>query len=202
MYEMFLGPVEQSKPWDTKGIEGVHRFLKKFWRLFFDDIKGKVWVDEAASLDELKVLHKTIKKIEEDTDRHSFNTAVSMFMICVNELYDLGCHKKTVLSDLLVLMTPYAPHFCEELWQVLGNDGLVIDAAFPIFDAKYVLETAKDYPVSINGKMRTNIAIDLSCTEAEVSEIVMANAVVQKWMEGKPVKKLIFVKGKMINVVI
>ena len=202
MYEMFLGPVEQSKPWDTKGIEGVHRFLKKFWRLFFDEIKGKVWVDEAASLEELKVLHKTIKKIEEDTDRHSFNTAVSMFMICVNELYDLGCHKKSVLSDLLVLMAPYAPHFCEELWQVLGNEGLVIDAAFPIFDAKYVLETAKDYPVSINGKMRTNIAIDLSCTEQEVSDIVMANAVVQKWMEGKPVKKLIFVKGKMINVVI
>ena len=202
MYEMFLGPVEQSKPWDTKGIEGVHRFLKKFWRLFFDEIKGKIWVDEAASLEELKVLHKTIKKIEEDTDRHSFNTAVSSFMICVNELYDLGCHKKSVLSDLLVLMAPYAPHFCEELWQVLGNEGLVIDAAFPIFDAKYVLETAKDYPVSINGKMRTNIAIDLSCTEQEVSDIVMANAVVQKWMEGKPVKKLIFVKGKMINVVI
>ena len=202
MYEMFLGPVEQSKPWDTKGIEGVHRFLKKFWRLFFDEIKGKIWVDEAASLEELKVLHKTIKKIEEDTDRHSFNTAVSSFMICVNELYDLGCHKKSVLSDLLVLMAPYAPHFCEELWQVLGNEGLVIDAAFPIFDAKYVLETAKDYPVSINGKMRTNIEIDLSCTEQEVSDIVMANAVVQKWMEGKPVKKLIFVKGKMINVVI
>ena len=202
MYEMFLGPVEQSKPWDTKGIEGVHRFLKKFWRLFFDEIKGKVWVDEAANLDELKVLHRTIKKIEEDTDRHSFNTAVSTFMICVNELYDLGCHKKSVLSELLILMTPYAPHFCEELWQVLGNEGLVIDATFPIFDAKYVLETSKDYPVSINGKMRTNISIDLSFTEEQVKEIVMANVTVQKWLEGKPVKKLIFVKGKMINVVI
>jgi leucyl-tRNA synthetase len=202
MYEMFLGPVEQSKPWDTKGIEGVHRFLKKFWRLFFDELKGKVWVDEPATMEELKVLHKTIKKIEEDTDRHSFNTAVSTFMICINELYDLGCHKKSILSQVLILLTPYAPHFSEELWQVLGHEGIILDASFPVFEAKYVVETTKDYPVSINGKMRTNIAIDLAATEQEVNEIVMSNALVQKWIEGKPVKKLIFVKGKMINVVI
>jgi len=202
MYEMFLGPVEQSKPWDTKGIEGVHRFLKKFWRLFFDELKGKVWVDEPATMEELKVLHKTIKKIEEDTDRHSFNTAVSTFMICINELFDLGCHKKSVLSQVLILLTPYAPHFSEELWQVLGNEGLILDAGFPVFEAKYVVETTKDYPVSINGKMRTNIAIDLAATEQEVNEIVLTNALVQKWIDGKPVKKLIFVKGKMINVVI
>ena len=202
MYEMFLGPVEQSKPWDTKGIEGVHRFLKKFWRLFFDELKGKVWVDEPATMEELKVLHKTIKKIEEDTDRHSFNTAVSSFMICINELYDLGCHKKSILSQVLILLTPYAPHFSEELWQTLGNEGIILDASFPVFEAKYVVETTKDYPVSINGKMRTNIAIDLAATEQEVNEIVMSNALVQKWIEGKPVKKLIFVKGKMINVVI
>lgn len=202
MYEMFLGPVEQSKPWDTKGIEGVHRFLKKLWRLFYDEQKGKVWVDEKATPEELKVLHKTIKKIEEDTERHSFNTAVSSFMICVNELFDLGCHKKEVLEQVLVLLTPYAPHISEELWSLLGNQGLVIDASFPVFDAQYVTETSKEYPVSINGKVRTNISIALDASEAQVHEIVLSNALVQKWMEGKPIKKLIFVKGKMINVVI
>ena len=202
MYEMFLGPVEQSKPWDTKGIEGVHRFLKKLWRLFYDEMKGKVWVDEKATPAELKVLHRTIKKIEEDTERHSFNTAVSSFMICVNELFDLGCHKKEVLEQVLVLLAPYAPHISEELWSLLGNQGLVIDAAFPIFDAQYVTETSKEYPVSINGKVRTNIAIALDATEAQVHEIVLGNELVQKWLEGKSIKKLIFVKGKMINVVL
>ncbi len=202
MYEMFLGPVEQSKPWDTKGIEGVHRFLKKLWRLFYDEMKGKVWVDEKATPAELKVLHKTIKKIEEDTERHSFNTAVSGFMICVNELFDLGCHKKEVLEQVLVLLAPYAPHISEELWALLGNQGLVIDADFPIFDAQHVTETSKEYPVSINGKVRANIAIALDASEAEVHKIVLDNELIQKWMEGKPVKKLIFVKGKMINVVV
>jgi leucyl-tRNA synthetase len=202
MYEMFLGPVEQSKPWDTKGIEGVHRFLKKLWRLFYDEQKGKLWVDEKATPEELKVLHKTIKKIEEDTERHSFNTAVSSFMICVNELFDLGCHKKEVLEQVLVLLTPYAPHISEELWSLLSNKGLVIDASFPVFDAQYVTETSKEYPVSINGKVRTNIPIALDASEAQVHEIVLSNELVQKWMEGKPIKKLIFVKGKMINVVI
>jgi leucyl-tRNA synthetase len=202
MYEMFLGPVEQSKPWDTKGIEGVHRFLKKLWRLFYDEMKGQVWLDEKATPAELKVLHKTIKKIEEDTERHSYNTAVSSFMICVNELFDLGCHKKEVLAQVLVLLAPYAPHISEELWSLIGNQGLVIDAAFPIFEAQYVTETSKEYPVSINGKVRTNISIDLDATEAQVHEIVLNNALIQKWIDGKPIKKLIFVKGKMINVVL
>jgi leucyl-tRNA synthetase len=202
MYEMFLGPVEQSKPWDTKGIEGVHRFLKKLWRLFYDEMKGQMWVDEKATPAELKVLHKTIKKIEEDTERHSYNTAVSGFMICVNELFDLGCHKKEVLAQVLVLLAPYAPHISEELWSLIGHQGLVIDAPFPIFDAQYVTETSKEYPVSINGKVRANIAIALDATEAQVQEIVLNNELIQKWIEGKPIKKLIFVKGKMINVVI
>ena len=202
MYEMFLGPVEQSKPWDTKGIEGVHRFLKKLWRLFYDEMKGQVWLDEKATPAELKVLHKTIKKIEEDTERHSYNTAVSSFMICVNELFDLGCHKKEILAQLLVLLAPYAPHISEELWSLIGNQGLVIDATFPIFDAQYVTETSKEYPVSINGKVRTNISIDLDATEAQVHEIVLNNTLIQKWIDGKPIKKLIFVKGKMINVVL
>ncbi len=202
MYEMFLGPVEQSKPWDTKGIEGVHRFLKKLWRLFYDEMKGQVWLDEKATPAELKVLHKTIKKIEEDTERHSYNTAVSSFMICVNELFDLGCHKKEILAQVLVLLAPYAPHISEELWSLIGNQGLVIDATFPIFDAQYVTETSKEYPVSINGKVRTNISIDLDATEAQVHEIVLNNTLIQKWIDGKPIKKLIFVKGKMINVVV
>ncbi len=202
MYEMFLGPVEQSKPWDTKGIEGVHRFLKKLWRLFYDEMKGQVWLDEKATPAELKVLHKTIKKIEEDTERHSYNTAVSSFMICVNELFDLGCHKKEILAQVLVLLAPYAPHISEELWSLIGNQGLVIDATFPIFDPQYVSETSKEYPVSINGKVRTNISIDLDATEAQVHEIVLNNTLMQKWIDGKPIKKLIFVKGKMSNVVV
>ena len=202
MYEMFLGPVDQSKPWDTKGIEGVHRFLKKLWRLFFDETKGKVWTDDAPTAEELKVLHRTIKKIEDDTERYSFNTAVSSFMICVNELSDLKCHKKEILESLLILITPYAPHIAEELWQQLGNNGSILDASYPVFNAAHVTETSKEYPVSINGKMRTSLTIALDATEEQVKEFVLANELVQKWMEDKPLKKLIFVKGKMINVVV
>ncbi|RYY41820.1 MAG: leucine--tRNA ligase [Chitinophagaceae bacterium] len=201
MYEMFLGPVEMSKPWDTKGIEGVHRFLKKLWRLFYHEGALQVTGD-APNRDELKVLHKTIKKVEEDTERFSFNTAVSTFMIAVNELTDLKCSKHEILSPLLVLLAPYAPHVAEELWNTLGNAGSVLDAAFPQFDAQYLVESSKEYPVSINGKNRTQIGIALDATEQQVQEIVMANEVVQKWMEGKPLKKLVFVKGRMINVVV
>ncbi len=202
MYEMFLGPVDQSKPWDTKGIEGVHRFLKKFWRLFFDEMKGKVWNEEKATAEELKVLHRTIKKIEEDTERFSFNTAVSAFMICVNELADLKCHKREVLESVIIMLTPYAPHISEELWAALGNTGSVLDAAYPVFESKYVIESSKEYPVSINGKVRTNINIALDANPEQVQEIALTNELVQKWMEGKPLKKFIFVKGKMINIVI
>ncbi len=202
MYEMFLGPVEQSKPWDTKGIEGVHRFIKKLWRLFYDEMKGKVWNENAPTADELKVLHRTIKKTEDDTERFSFNTAVSGFMICVNELADLKCNKRAVLEPLLILLTPYAPHVCEALWAELGNNSSILDAAYPVFEAKYTTESSKEYPVSINGRVRTNINIALDATADEVEKITMANELVQKWMEGKPLKKFIFVKGKMINVVI
>ncbi|HYH14525.1 MAG TPA: leucine--tRNA ligase [Flavisolibacter sp.] len=201
MYEMFLGPVEMSKPWDTKGIEGVHRFLKKLWRLFNNE-NGLQVTNDKATPEELKVLHKTIKKIEEDTERFSFNTAVSAFMVCVNELQDLKCNKREVLQPLLILLTPYAPHVSEELWHQLGNTSSVLDAAFPKFEAQYLVESTKDYPVSINGKMRTQISIDLNATQEQVQEIVMANDVVQKWVEGKPLKKFIFVKGKMVNVVV
>ncbi len=202
MYEMFLGPVEMSKPWDTKGIEGVHRFLKKLWRLFYDEIKGKVWTEEKATDAELKVLHKTIRQIEEATERFSFNTGVSGFMIAVNELNDLDCHKKEILQPLLILLTPYAPHIAEELWKQLGNEGSVLDAAFPVFEEKYVKESSKEYPVSVNGKLRTTMNISLEATPAEVEKLALENEVVQKWLEGKAPKKIIFVKGKMVNVVV
>ncbi|MEO8582301.1 MAG: leucine--tRNA ligase, partial [Flavitalea sp.] len=202
MYEMFLGPVEMSKPWDTKGIEGVHRFLKKLWRLFYDDLKGKVWNDEKPSPDEFKILHKTIKKIEEDNERFSFNTGVSSFMISVNELTDTKCHKKEILDQLLILLNPYAPHITEELWHSVGNTGSILDASFPVLEEKYLVETAFNYPVSINGKMRTQLSLALDTTQQQVEERVLSNEVIQKWLEGKPPERIIFVKGKMINVVI
>lgn len=202
MYEMFLGPVEMSKPWDTKGIEGVHRFLKKLWRLFFDETKGAVWNKEKATDAELKVLHNTIRRIDADTERFSFNTGVSGFMIAVNELTDLKCHKKEILEKLLVLMTPYAPHIAEELWKQLGNEGSILDASYPVFEEKYVVESAKEYPISVNGKLRTTMSISLDADQAQVEEIVLRNDVVQKWLEGKGPKKIIYVKNKMINVVV
>ena len=202
MYEMFLGPVEASKPWDTKGIEGVHRFLKKLWRLFFDDAKGKVWNDENATDSELKILHKAIKKIEEDTERFSYNTAVSAFMVCVNELTDLKCHKKEILEPLLILLTPYAPHIAEELFHALNNKTTILDAAYPKLETKYLIESEKEYPVSINGKMRTTITISLDASQSDVEKIALENDIVQKWIEGKQPKKIIFVKNKMINVVV
>lgn len=202
MYEMFLGPVEQSKPWDTKGIEGVHRFLRKLWRLFNDELKGKIWNDEKATDAEMKILHRTIRKIEQDTENFSFNTAVSAFMVCVNELADVKCHKKEVLEKVLILLTPYAPHIAEELWSQLGNEGSVLDAAYPTLEEKYLVETSKEYPVSINGKLRTTISLALDLDQKQVEELVLQNDIVQKWLEGKAPKKIIFVKGKMVNVVI
>ncbi|MBK7884482.1 MAG: class I tRNA ligase family protein [Chitinophagaceae bacterium] len=202
MYEMFLGPVEMSKPWDTKGIEGVHRFLRKLWRLFFDDVKGKIWNTDKPTDAELKILHRTIKKIGEDTERFSFNTAVSTFMICVNELADIKCHKKEILEKVLILLTPYAPHIAEELWHQVGNEGSVLDATYPIFDGKYLVESSKEYPVSINGKVRANINLALDLSQEEVEKIILDNELVQKWLEGKPPKRIVFVKGRMVNVVV
>jgi leucyl-tRNA synthetase len=202
MYEMFLGPVEASKPWDDKGIEGVHRFLRKLWRLFNDDVKGKVWTDEKASDAELKILHRTIKKIEEDTEKFSFNTAVSAFMICVNDLFDAKCYKKEVLEKILILLVPYAPHIAEELWHQLGNAGTILDAPYPAFNPALLVESSKEYPVSINGKVRTNLSLALDLDQTQVEAIILQNEVVQKWLEGKPPKKVIYVKNKMINVVV
>ncbi len=202
MYEMFLGPVEASKPWDTKGIEGVHRFLRKLWRLFNDEVKGKVWTNEKATDVELKILHRTIKKIEEDTEKFSFNTAVSAFMICVNDLFDIKCHKKEVLEKILIILVPYAPHIAEELWQQLGNEGTILDAAYPSFDPALLVESSKEYPVSINGKVRTNLSLALDLDQKQVEEMVLQNDTVKKWLEGKLPKKIIYVKNKMINIVV
>lgn len=203
MYEMFLGPIDVSKPWEQKGIEGVHRFIKKMWRLYANEQTGWIVTDEAATDAELKVLHKTIKKIGEDIERFSFNTAVSQFMICVNELTSLNCHKRAILEPLVVLITPFAPHLAEELWQnCFGNITTVLDTQFPAYDVKYTTDNSKMYPVAVNGKTRAEMEFALDMEQAAIEAAVLADETIQKWMEGKPVKKFIYVKGKMINVVI
>jgi leucyl-tRNA synthetase len=202
MYEMFLGPIEMSKPWDTKGIEGVHRFLKKFWRLYNDEQKGWIVTDEKATDAELKTLHKTIKKIESDTEKFSFNTAVSQFMICVNDLTDQNCHKREILDPLVRILAAYAPHVAEELWKQLGNEGSVIHATFPQWNEKYTTENSKVYPVAVNGKARTELEFALDAEQSFIEQEVLSNVVIQKWLEGKEPKKFIYVPGKMINVVI
>ncbi len=200
MYEMFLGPIDVSKPWDTKGIEGVHRFLKKMWRLYADEQKGWIVNDEKATDAELRILHKTIKKIGEDIERFSFNTAVSQFMICVNELS--GCHKREILEPLAVIICPFAPHIAEELWHKLGNEGTVLNAAFPAYEQRFVTDNTKVYPVAVNGKTRIEMEFPIDAEQASVEKEVLANDTIQKWLEGKDPKKFIYVKGKMINVVV
>ncbi|MBL7718070.1 MAG: leucine--tRNA ligase [Flavipsychrobacter sp.] len=202
MYEMFLGPIDVSKPWDTKGIEGVHRFLKKMWRLYFDEQTGLVVTEEPATEAELKALHKTIKKTGEDIERFSFNTAVSQFMICVNELSTLNCHKREVLEKLAILICPFAPHMAEELWNKLGNSGSVITASFPAYEERYVTENTKKYPVAVNGKPRVEMEFALDAEQSLIEKEVLADPTIIKWLEGKEPKKFIYVKGKMINVVV
>jgi leucyl-tRNA synthetase len=202
LYEMFLGPLEQSKPWSTQGIEGVHRFLKKLWRLFYNDNALLVNNDE-PSKQELKALHKLIKKVGEDIENFSFNTSVPAFMICVNELSDLKCNKSAILSDFLVCLSSYAPHITEELWQnALSNLSSIVTARFPFFNPEYLVESSFSYPISINGKHRENIEFPLDANPADVEAMVLANETVQKWLEGKTPKKVIFVKGKIVNIVV
>lgn len=203
MYEMFLGPVEVSKPWDTKGIEGVHRFLKKFWRLYADEKHGWVVTEEIPSEEELKILHRTIHKLSADIEKFAFNTAVSQLMITVNELTNMQCHKRAILEPLTILLAPFAPHMAEELWQVaLGHKETVTLARFPEYDEKYLKDDSFVYPVAINGKTRTECRFSLEATQQEIEETILANEIVQKWMEGKKPKKVIYVKGRMINVVV
>ncbi len=203
LYEMFLGPLEQAKPWNTNGIEGVYKFLRKVWRLFHDSEGNFNVSEEEPSKAEYKALHKIIKKVEEDIERFSFNTSVSAFMICVNELTDLKCNKRQILQDLLIVLAPYAPHITEELWSQLGHDaGSISYAQYPTFNPQYLVESEFAYPVSINGKMKMNLPLALDLDASAVEAIVKENADVQKYLEGKAVKKIIFVKGKIINIVV
>jgi leucyl-tRNA synthetase len=203
MYEMFLGPLEQSKPWNTNGIEGVFKFLRKFWRLFHND----QWVfsveDSMPSKAELKALHKIIKKVQDDIERFSFNTSVSSFMIAVNELTDLKCKNRQVLEDLVVVLASYAPHICEELWSLLGKEaGSLSFAAYPTFKPEYMVEDEFSYPISVNGKTRLNLNLSLSLEVKEIEELVLANEDVQKYLDGKTPKKVIIVKGRIVNLVV
>jgi leucyl-tRNA synthetase len=202
MYEMFLGPLEQAKPWDTSGIEGVFRFIRKFWRLFHTIENDFLVSDEAPTAAELKVLHKTIRKVQEDIERFSFNTAVSSFMICVNELTELKCNKREILSDLVVLISPYAPHIAEELWQLLGNKGYVCNASFPEYNAAFTIDNTFSYPVSFNGKTRFTLELPVDMTVSEIEKAVLQAPEAQKWLGGQPPKKVIIVPRKIVNVVV
>jgi leucyl-tRNA synthetase len=199
MYEMFLGPLEQSKPWDTNGIDGVHKFLRRFWRSFFDASDTFALSAEKATPAELKTLHKTIKKIGEDIENFSFNTSVSAFMICLNELG--SCNKREILKPLTILLAPFVPQICEEVWERMGETGSVCDAAWPAFDAQYLVEDSFEYPVSFNGRLRFKKMLPLSISAGEVEKEVLADPAAAKYTEGRAPKKVIVVPGKIVNVV-
>ena len=203
LYEMFLGPLEQAKPWNTNGIEGVYKFLRKVWRLFHDAEGNFSVSNEDPSKAEFKALHKIIKKVEDDIERFSFNTSVSAFMICVNELTELKCNKRQILEQLVIILQPYAPHITEELWALLGNDaGTLSYASYPVFKAEYLVESEFAYPVSFNGKMKFNLSLALDLDQKAVEDTIRTHADVQRHLDGKVIKKIIFVKGKIINIVI
>ncbi len=199
MYEMFLGPLEQSKPWDTNGIDGVHKFLRRFWRLFFDRNGEWAVTDEQPTEKELKTLHKTIKKIREDIENFSFNTSVAAFMICINELGE--CHKRAILEPLSVLLAPFAPHITEQLWSLMGHTETIFNTAYPVCEEKYLVESSFEYPIMINGKLRCKQVYPLSATPAELQADVVTKEEVQRWLEGATPKKIIVVPGKIINIV-
>ncbi|MCK0204000.1 class I tRNA ligase family protein, partial [Ornithobacterium rhinotracheale] len=200
MYEMFLGPIEQSKPWITNGLSGVNGFIKKLWRLFFKNDELQV-VDAPASKEELKVLHTLIQKVTDDIENFSFNTSVSAFMIAVNDLQKLQCNKAEILSPLVILLSPFAPHIAEELWHVLGNEDSVTRQPYPIFEEKYLKEDNKEYPISFNGKMRFTLSLPLDLSKEEIEKAVMEEPQTAKYLEGKNPKKIIVVPGKIVNIV-
>jgi len=202
MYEMFLGPLEQTKPWDTKGINGVSNFVRKTYRLFVQEEKSVV-SDTAPSKESLKTIHKTIKKIGEDLERFSFNTCISTLMICVNELTEQKCHSREVLTDLVKLLAPFAPFIAEELWEELGNEAGTISAAgFPVFNESHLIEANVTYPISFNGKVRFNLEFPKDMSREEVEKNVMAHENTAKYLEGNAPKKVIVVPGKIVNVVV
>jgi leucyl-tRNA synthetase len=202
MYEMFLGPIEQSKPWSTKGITGVFNFLRKFYNFYIGENDELLVTDELPTPEELKILHQTIKKTEEDIERLSFNTTVAQFMICLNELSRLKCRKRAVLEPLLIVLCPFAPHITEELWERLGNQSSILQASFPQWKEEFLVESTFEYPISINGKMRLKIAFPLDCEPTEVEKQVLASEAVQKYLGESKVKKVVVVPGKIVNVVI
>ena len=201
LYEMFLGPLEQSKPWDTKGIDGVNRFLRKLWKMFFNREGALCVIDEKPSAAELKSLHKLIKKVGDDIEAFSFNTSVSAFMIALNELNDLKSHNKEILENILVLLSPFAPHITEELWSILGHEQSISYAKFPEYVEAYTIENSFEYPVSFNGKMRFKLELSRSLSPKEVEEIVRANENTAKYLGGNTIKKVIVVPSKIINIV-
>ncbi|TVP50119.1 MAG: leucine--tRNA ligase [Mongoliibacter sp.] len=202
LYEMFLGPLEQFKPWNTNGIDGVSKFLKKLWKLYHDN-NGNISIsDDKPSAEELKTLHKTIKKTQEDLENYSFNTSVASFMICVNELTAQKCNKRAILEPLAVIVSSYAPHIAEELWTLLGHKDSVIYATFPEFKEEFLVESNHEYPVSINGKMRTKLTLSLALSKEEIEKAAMSDDTVQKWVEGKTPKKVIVIPGKIVNIVV
>lgn len=202
MYEMFLGPLEQSKPWNTQGIDGVFKFLRRFWNLFHDASGNLTVTDAEPTKDEWKVLHKTIKKVQSDIENFSFNTSVSEFMICSNELSSMKCNKRAILEPLVITLAPFAPHIAEELWEKLGHTETVFDATFPQYDEQYLIESSFTYPISINGKVRAQMSFALDMPKEDIEKLVVASEIVQKWTEGKPPKKVIIVPGKIVNVVL
>ena len=202
LYEMFLGSLEQSKPWDTQGIEGVYRFIRKFWKLFTNENGDLDISDEPATKAELKALHKLIKKEEDDIERISFNTVVSAFMICVNELTDMKCNKREVLEPMAIMISPYAPHIAEELWHQMGHEDSVVNQTFPEFNEKYVVESTFMYPVSFNGKKRFDCELPLDMPQDEIQKTVLAAPESKKWLEGVSVRKVIIIPKKIINIVV
>ena len=202
LYEMFLGPLEQFKPWNTSGIDGSFRFLRKLWNLFHDKNGNFLISEDAPTKEELKALHATIKKVEEDIERFSFNTSVSTFMVCVNKLQELGCNKKAILQDLLILLSSYAPHITEELWKMIGNNQSITSATFPVFNPQHLTEESFDYPISINGKVRTKLTFASDTVPADIEKEVLSSTEVMKWTEGKDIKKVIVVPKRIVNVVI
>jgi leucyl-tRNA synthetase len=202
MYEMFLGPLEASKPWSTSGIDGVFKFLRRFWTLFHDSTGNLNVSDEAPTKEELKVLHGTLKKVEQDIENYSFNTSVSAFMICANELSSLKCNKRAILEPLTIALSPFAPHITEELWSLLGHQDSIINATFPKYDEQYLKESSFEYPISINGKVRAKMNFALDMPKEDIEKIVLASEIVIKWSEGKAPKKIIVVPGRIVNVVL
>lgn len=202
MYEMFLGPITDSKPWNTHGIDGVFKFLRKFWNLFYNKENAFDLSDDSPSKEEMKALHNCIQKVENDVQKLSFNTCVSHFMVCVNELQSLKCNKRGILEQLTVLISPFAPHIAEELWEMLGHTSSVTKADYPVFDPKVLEENEFEYPVMINGKMRVKLKLPVDTTEEVARQKVLENEVVQKWMEGKQLRKMVFVPKRIINLVL